>query len=175
MSQGTKLIERRHESDGVVSTATYSPCEKYRYDLTRIWNPEGARLFYVMLNPSKATELRNDPTIERCQRRATRLGFGAMKIGNLFAWRETSPDALRKATSPVGPETDRLLLEGADWADEVLCAWGVHGTHRARSGAVASLLAESGARLMHLGLTKDGHPRHPLYISYGVKPTLWRL
>jgi hypothetical protein len=28
---------------------------------------------------------------------------------------------------------------------------------------------------MHLGLSKDGHPKHPLYIGYAVQPVPWPL
>lgn len=168
-----ELITRRHSSDGVDSTALYSPCERYRYDLMRVWDARAPRLYFVMLNPSKATELKNDPTIERCQRRATRLGYGAMRIGNIFAWRETSPAALKKAAEPTGEANDHLLLDGAAWADDVLCAWGAHGSHKGRGDAVATLLRRTGARLLVLGMTKEGHPRHPLYISYDVPPRSW--
>ena len=169
------LIEREHSADGVVSRALYSGCERYRYELDRVWDDTRPRLLFVMLNPSKATELRNDPTIERCQRRAVRLGFGAMRIGNIFAWRETSPAALKRARHPIGTETDQLLIDGATWADAVLCAWGVHGAHLDRGPTVLRLLRATGTPLLHLGLTKEGHPRHPLYVSYETKPSDWAL
>ena len=51
------LVTRRHEADGRLSEAVYSPCEKYRYSLSRTWDHDGRRLLFVMLNPSKATEL----------------------------------------------------------------------------------------------------------------------
>ena len=171
----TNLIERRHTSDGIASRALYSPCERYRYTLERVWDAQAPRLTYIMLNPSKATELANDPTIERCQRRAVALGYGAMRISNLFAWRETDPTALKRAKEPVGEATDRLLIEDANWAKDVLCAWGVHGVHLDRGANVTGMLSESDARLYHLGLTKDGLPRHPLYVAYKAKPTRWTL
>ena len=168
-------VRRTHEADGIVSTADYSPCFHYRYSLTRIWAPDAPRLLYVMLNPSTATEAQNDPTIERCQRRAVRLGFGAMRICNLFAWRETSPDALKRAEAPEGPENGTALSEASHWADTILCAWGVHGTHRGADVAALRVLRTSGQPLNHLGLTKHGHPRHPLYLSYDVAPVVWRI
>lgn len=48
----------------------------------------------VMLNPSTADEAQNDPTVERCERRALRLGFGQLEVVNLFALRSTDPSAL---------------------------------------------------------------------------------
>jgi hypothetical protein len=35
------------------------------------------------------------------------------------------------------------------------------------------LLRPIGKPLYHLGLSKAGHPKHPLYIGYQVQPTLW--
>lgn len=152
-----------------MSRALYSPCERYRYGLERRWG-DGPSLLYIMLNPSTADELRNDPTIERCQRRALRLGFGAMRIANLFAWRATRPEDLRRAAAPVGPENDALLHAWQAEADMTLAAWGVHAAHLGRGPEMAAAL---GGALHHLGLTRDRHPRHPLYVSYTVTPAPW--
>ncbi|MBM7068503.1 DUF1643 domain-containing protein [Actibacterium sp. 188UL27-1] len=165
------MIERRHKAGGKISTARYSECERYRYDLTRRWS-DGPGLTYIMLNPSKATELANDPTIERCERRAVALGFAAFRVCNLFAWRETDPAALRRAEHPVGTDNDAVLMEAARWGDVILCGWGVHGVHLGAGSRVADLL-RSTFELHHLGLTKDGHPRHPLYVPYRQRPILW--
>ncbi|MEY3307813.1 MAG: hypothetical protein RLZZ413_1851, partial [Pseudomonadota bacterium] len=40
---------------------------------------------------STATEFQNDPTVERCERRARALGFGAFRVTNIFAFRATDP------------------------------------------------------------------------------------
>ena len=161
-----KTITRLHSENGVASEAVYSLCERYRYSLTRVWDPSAKRLLFVMLNPSKATELANDPTIERCERRARRLGYGAMRVCNIFAWRETHPNRLKKAPHPVGQLNDATLAEAAEWADHVLCAWGVHGNHRGQGQRAAALLTGCNAPLFTLGRTKAGHPRHPLYVAY---------
>ena len=69
------MITRSHIKDDAPSVAVYSDCERYRYALTRVWELQGRRLSFVMLNPSTATEVQNDPTVERCERRARALGF----------------------------------------------------------------------------------------------------
>jgi len=162
------MIERRHVDGETRSLAVYSPCERYRYVLERQWSAAPPVLF-VMLNPSTATETANDPTIERCERRARAMGHGGLLIGNLFAWRATRPADLRAASDPVGPENDALLAELLARAGRTIAAWGVHG---ALDGA-AERFAARDAELWHLGLTKAGHPRHPLYVSYAVLPQRW--
>jgi hypothetical protein len=164
---------RTHTEAGTVSTAVYAPCERYRYSLTRVWTPAAPRLMFVMLNPSTASELHNDPTVERCERRARALGFGGFRVTNIFAWRATRPRDLKQARDPVGPANDAHLVEGAAWADRIVAAWGVHGAHRGRGAAVARKLRAAGHGLHHLGLTRDGHPRHPLYVAYRTGPMPW--
>ena len=166
-------IIKCHEDAGTVSTALYSPCGTYRYALTREWDSEGKRLLFIMLNPSTATELKNDPTIERCERRARALGFGSFRACNLFAYRATDPRDLKKANDPIGPDNLGQLMQAARWADVILCAWGVHGAHMGLGPAMAALLRAEGFNLYHLGLSKDGHPKHPLYIGYATSPHSW--
>ncbi|MFK7838462.1 MAG: DUF1643 domain-containing protein [Sulfitobacter sp.] len=167
------MITRSHTKGDAPSTAVYSDCERYRYSLTRVWDTKAKRVLFVMLNPSTATEVQNDPTVERCERRARHLGFGGFRVTNIFAWRATDPRDMRAAVDPVGPQNDATLRAGADWADQIIAAWGVHGEHRGRGPMVADLLAGLGKPLFHLGLSKAGHPKHPLYLPYAQRPMPW--
>ncbi len=168
------MITREFLKGDAQSSATYSDDERYRYQLTRIWAPGEGRVSFVMLNPSTATERQNDPTVERCERRARALGYGAFRVVNIFAWRATDPRDMRAAADPVGPDNDAAIVEAARWADRVICAWGTHGAHLGRGAAVEALLRETGRPLFHLGLSKAGHPKHPLYIAYAQEPQPWR-
>jgi len=147
------MITREFLKGDAHSTAIYSDCERYRYLLTRVWEPAGRKALFVMLNPSTATEVQNDPTVERCERRARTLGFGAFRVTNIFAWRDTDPRKMRAAADPVGPENDNSILQSVGWADQVICAWGTHGSHLERGPAVEALLRETGEPLFTLGLT----------------------
>ncbi|QFU09883.1 hypothetical protein PARPLA_00554 [Rhodobacteraceae bacterium THAF1] len=167
------MIERRHLKGDAESVALYSDCERYRYALTRVWKSERRRALFVMLNPSTATEVQNDPTVERCERRARTLGFGAFRVCNIFAWRDTDPRALRQAVDPIGPDNDAAIRDGCGWADVAICAWGTHGALGDRGVAVEQLMRDAGCELHHLGLTKGGHPKHPLYIAYSETPRPW--
>ena len=168
------MIERQHLKGDAQSVAVYSDCERYRYALTRVWDPEGEKALFVMLNPSTATEIQNDPTVERCERRARTLGFGAFRVCNIFAWRDTDPRDMRRADDPVGrPENDEAIIAGCHWAHTIVCAWGTHGEHLGRGPEVERLMRGTGRPLHHLGLTKAGHPKHPLYIAYTQSPQVW--
>ena len=167
------MITRSHQKGDAASHAIYSDCEAYRYDLTRIWDASGQKALFVMLNPSTATEYQNDPTVERCERRARALGFGAFRVTNIFAFRATDPKVMRGVHDPIGPGNDTAIAAGADWADRIICAWGSHGAHLDRGIAVQTLLRATEKPLWHLGLTQAGQPKHPLYISYDRQPEVW--
>lgn len=167
------MITRSHIKGDAPSIAVYSDCERYRYLLTRIWEPEGRQALFIMLNPSTATEVQNDPTVERCERRARALGFGGFRVANIFAWRDTDPKNMRAADAPVGAQNDAQIVESCDWADQIIAAWGAHGDHLGRGAAMETILRKTGRPVFHLGLTKAGHPKHPLYISYAQQPQRW--
>ena len=78
------------------------------------------------------------------------------------------------AADPVGPENDEAIRHALQSAKDegraVLAAWGAHGSHRARDFYVTHKLVE-GVEWRCLGMTHQGHPRHPLYVpkSQGMK------
>lgn len=127
----------------------------YRYRLTRVWDPTLPTITFVLLNPSTADAEHLDPTLRRCVGFARRDGFGGMVILNLSAFRSPSPKVMRAAADPVGPENDRVL---ASATGVVVAGWGVNADAARVAQAVALL-----PPLQALGVTKHGHPRHPLY------------
>ncbi|MEP1961688.1 DUF1643 domain-containing protein [Tateyamaria sp.] len=167
------MITRTHTKGDAPSTAIYSDCERYRYSLTRIWDDAGTRVNFVMLNPSTATEVQNDPTVERCERRARTLGYGGFAVTNIFAWRDTDPKGMRAAADPIGSDNNDAIKDRAIWATDVIAAWGTHGAHLNRGPEVAILLGMLDRPLFHLGLSKAGHPKHPLYLPYSQSPERW--
>jgi hypothetical protein len=101
------------------------------------------------------------------------LGYGSFRVTNIFAFRATDPRNMRSQKDPNGPDNNSAILEAAHWAGRVICAWGTHGEHKHRGPEVETLLRGTGVPLFHLGLSKAGHPKHPLYIGYAVQPQPW--
>ena len=103
--------------------------------------------------------------------RAAPKRYRGIDVVNLFAF-ATAPRDLRRAANRKGRRMPPSCCN-AKAADMVLCGWGVHGEHLAAGPAMAGNLRDAGVTLHHLGLTKGGHPRHPLYVGYAVQPQLW--
>ena len=166
---------RRHVAQGIASEAVFSACGSYRYALTRGWDAAAPRLAFVMLNPSTADERANDPTVVRCIRRGRDGGWGAVRVCNLFALRETSPARLKRHPEPEGPGNAAAIDEACRWADAVVAAWGVHGAWLGQSTEVAARLRRLAPALLCLGLTLEGHPRHPLHLPYTTPFATWAM
>lgn len=128
-----------------------------------------------MLNPSTADAAVDDPTIRRCVGFAKSYGFGGIEVVNLYAYRATNPEDLQLVDDPVGqPDNTDTLISAAKTLGVIVCAWGT-GAKKAPYGAshaaeVLGWLCKFGAQTFSLGpLTKEGYPKHPLYISGGTK------
>jgi hypothetical protein len=146
--------------------ADISPCGLYRYTLRRpseVAYPERSTALFVMLNPSTADATIDDPTIRRCRGFARAWGCNGLTVLNLYALRSPEPAALWRATDPVGPENDSYLHRVAREYGDVVCAWGSNARPD-RVAAFLRIMAGASARLWCLGTTKNGSPRHPLYV-----------
>jgi hypothetical protein len=134
---------------------------RHRYSLWRVWDPSRPLFAVVGLNPSTADERENDPTVRRCVGFAEREGCGGLVMLNLFAYRATDPRDMLAARDPVGRHNDAVIDAVMARIPRTVAAWGVHGGHGGRG-------AELLARLPHLscfGVTRNGHPKHPLYLA----------
>jgi hypothetical protein len=147
----------------------------YRYQLTRQWaeSKNSSRLTVVMLNPSVADITHDDPTIRRCIGFAKAAGAGGLLVVNLFALRSTDPDALAKSDDPVGPVNDAYILAAARASDRTVAAWGAHPFASLRAGVVCEMLLKADVLLECWGKTRDGHPRHPLYVQSSARLQPW--
>lgn len=146
--------------------AHFSDCRKYRYALWRYWQGDKDCVMFIGLNPSTADETKNDPTIRRCIGYAKDWGFGGICMLNLFAYRTTCPKILKIVSDPIGSKNNEFLKMYADLRLTIAC-WGTQGTFMKRGETVINLLGRES--LSCLGITKNGQPKHPLYLRRDVK------
>lgn len=173
------MIVRTHAAGQIHSTAVFSDCERYRYSLVRRWSSRPL-IVYLLMNPSTATEIENDATIERCQRRAdawdrtSARPNGGICILNAFAYRETDsrklPGLVKQGFDIIGADNDKAIEGACRGAEMVICGWGRPGNLLGRGAAVLGKIRQAGAAPMALGINADGSPKHPLYCSYETQP-----
>jgi hypothetical protein len=168
----TRDLDFRHDPASQFG-AVFSSCGAYRYLLWRLPAPRAAVFGMGMLNPSTADEHADDPTIARCRRIAAQVGHANLLVWNLFAFRATAPADLKRAAEPVGQHNDAAIAMAHTLSRRTVLAWGNHACHLRRGEQVlAGLPADM--PVAALGLTKQGQPRHPLYLAATVRPRRWR-
>ena len=143
--------------------ATMSDCGKFRYRLWRKWG-EGSPLLFVMLNPSTADASVDDATIRRCIKFAQAHDFGELEVVNLFAYRATDPQDLRRAGYPIGPDNDEHICAAVRESAAVCLAWGSNVAGLERPQIVLPKLRALGVKLQCLRITRSGYPQHPLML-----------
>jgi hypothetical protein len=147
-------------------TAKLSDCRTYRYELWRIWDESKPYAMFIGLNPSTADETEDDPTIRRCINFAKSWGYGGLCMANLFAYRATQPEDMKKAPDPIGDKNDETLNLLAQNAGVIVGAWGNDGVFLNRSEYVRTLIPEINV----LKVNKSGEPAHPLYLKSTLTP-----
>lgn len=158
-------------------SAILSDDEQYRYLLTR-GAPALDIILWIMLNPSVADDIIDDPTIKKVCGFSERWKFSHVRVVNLFALRSTSPTNLLVVSDPVGPENDRHLRQQIDEAHTIICAWGNPGILQDRDIAVRQMISEAGKTPLCLKLNKElapgrRAPQHPLYVPYATPAFPW--
>ncbi len=152
-------------SKNTASTALFSRNRRYRYQLARQVGAGERAVMFLMLNPSTAGERTDDQTIRRCIGFARRWHYGWLRVTNLSPFRATHPQDLESAgrePNRVWSRNIEVILETAAVCDLIVAAYGNHGGGNDRAGRVMSHLRNAGRRIHCLGLTRQGHPRHPL-------------
>lgn len=146
--------------------ATLDSLGTYRYLLGRRW-AEGETCLWVMLNPSTADSVVDDPTIRRCVSFSQREGFGALEVVNLFAYRSTDPKVLPglKHSERLGPDNEQHIAAAARRASKIICAWGSVNSHLYSQAIRVGRLILSRHQLYCLGLTSSGCPKHPVRLA----------
>jgi len=161
----------------MIRYAILSLCGKYRYTLTRRWGDAEGGVTWIMLNPSTADAETDDPTIRRCMVFTQRLGFDALVVVNIFAYRATDPREIVElggGEESQGPENGMYIHWACRQGKLLIAAWGsLREPLRGAARIISKVVRGEGLALKCLGKTKDGQPRHPLYVRKDAELIEW--
>ncbi|WP_172829665.1 DUF1643 domain-containing protein [Microterricola viridarii] len=127
------------------------------------------------INPSTATPDALDRTVKRVSSFAADNGYDSWTMLNVYPQISTDPKGLdRMHRADLKAENERNIAKvlggrPSDQPRTLLAAWGGLIESRAYLPMllrdIVQLTADAGCEWMSLGQpTKDGHPRHPLYV-----------
>lgn len=155
--------------------ADISESRHYRYRLWRYWS-DAPLMVWVMLNPSTATETKDDATLRRCMTYARREGCGGIEVVNLYALRTAYPSKLARAQEHgYDPEEGFPDANWLAWKEafmnprleggHLVAGWGHAATTKGLPASRALTKAAPSCRFTCLGLTASGEPRHPVRLG----------
>jgi hypothetical protein len=157
--------------------AVFSPCQRYRYQLSRTWqNFDYPHVVaFILMNPSTADVRVNDPTVAKCCRFAQRWGYDGVLIGNVCAYRSTDKRTLPMDGSAIGDENPEYLLRIAKRANKIVMAYGqLPPPLRPVGEGTVCYLRLMNFDLHVLKLGKNDVPMHPLYLKEDLQPVEWK-
>ena len=159
-------------------SATFSPDRKRRFDLVRDWQDEGGpdrTALFAGLNPSKADENDDDPTVRKTVGFGKRWGFGRIVLVNLLSIVSTHPWDL-PFWCGIDMENRAIIQHWMGEADIVVAAWGSQPGAVRRKIALPELIylfrQIAPVTLYCIGTTKCGDPIHPSRTAYTTGPEI---
>ena len=162
-----------------MSFCLFSECRSYRWILKRELSSGRKTVVFIGLNPSKANSSNNDKTLTRIINFCSRWNYKNIYVINLFGLISKSPSKLSKSKDPVGTNNDLITLKALEfWRENINCdlwlGWGDKGQLYKRDRIVLKLIKDFSKiekkennysrRVLSLGYTNKGSPRHPLYM-----------
>ncbi len=151
----------------MISSADFSEDKTRRYLLTRIWDEQKPVAMCIGLNPSKAGSTKDDPTIRRMISTLNHLGYGGLKMVNLYSIISSNPSVLQKL--PTLERDNLAWIETTAYSVQaIIFAWG-----NFKEAEIASQVWKSAfPDALCFGRNKNGSPWHPLAMMYaGIKAT----
>lgn len=168
MQRKKKMVEN---NPNIPEGWLYIGDEKMRYALGE---PGSCNLLIVGLNPSTATPDKPDPTIKRVKKIVEKEKLNGWIMINLYPLRTPKPSELPPT---MDEEISKKNIEVIKWIDQnypigrVYAAWGTNIEKREYLVDECQHIVDSihSEQWFVRGITKNGHPKHPLYVPYEEK------
>lgn len=174
--------------------ATYSPCQKLRWSLTREWG-HGKSACFLGHNPSTAGHELEDPTTLTWLHFAKLWGCGRYTAVNLYPFRSPDPAMAREWANWAGwdqtqdwsvrdllMENESIVVREAKRADIFVACYGAIAMDDDWNQKVLEEIQSGEAPYPNIyifGLTGNGSPKHPMArgkhrVPRDQQPILWR-
>lgn len=146
----------------MIKSAILSKNRKHRYLLSRIWDLKNETILFIMLNPSSADENIDDPTTKKVISYSKKWGYGGLHVCNLYTYRTTSPKILFDIPKNKRGSNKNEIKKYAKKCSKIVYAWG-------NKEKVPSWLNQMVPNPSFIELSKEGVPKHPLYLKSNLK------
>ena len=150
----------------MIREAKFCNTKKNRYFLKREWDNSKGLLLYIMLNPSVADEIKDDPTIRRLINFTKKFDYGGFLVGNIFTKITPNPKDIDRSKG-ISDKNFEELFKLIYKVDLIVYAWG-------NTVEEPQPLKELVLSPKCFGKNLNGTPKHPLYIPKNSKLIAYR-
>ncbi len=141
----------------------------FRFALWRKWDSAKSHtMVWIMLNPSTADAMKDDPTIRRCIGFAKQNDCGGIAVVNLIPFKATNPKDLKGNENRCSTYNSMVVFrECKEDGRVVVAGWGNYGLMYPKiTETILSGLKAHHIPVFRFGrVTSFGQPRHPLYLK----------
>jgi len=131
-------------------------------------------LFCIGINPSTAEPNSLDPTVHRVKQMSIRNNFDGWFMLNVYPQRSTNPDKIQKSCNDEIHNKNIFFINNYLKKYDKPIIWAAWGTLIEKRKYMIECLKDIYEKNKNCNtcwinfgsLTKKGHPRHPLYLSY---------
>ena len=153
----------------MLRSAKFDEEHKHRYYLSRIWDDSHSKILFIGLNPSKADDVEDDNTVRRLITFSQSWGFGGFYIVNLYSFIATEPEDMirwyymrtNKMQRALFKQNMEYALRYARICSMTAFCWGAGIPNEEASTRYIRTFRDAYC----FGHTKDGHPKHPLFLA----------
>ena len=146
----------------MISKAEFSLDGHFRYSLSRIWENKLPKVLFIMLNPSIANSKKNDPTIRKIISYSKSWGFGGVYVGNIYSNISPYPKDIRLIKFHREKKNIESIKKMKEKTELSVFAWG--NNEKAPKWLKAII-----KNPYYIELSKNGIPKHPLYLKKNLK------
>ncbi len=153
----------------MICDAGFNEDRTRRLWLLRRWNQQKPCYAYIGLNPSIAGDHTDDPTVKKLMGFTDRFGGGSYILFNTNDLIATDPrDLFRAGKNGNSSENYQNMVAMLDdyKPEKIVLMWGTNGHWGNGAKAVLGMLRSMNIEPWCFKMTTEGHPYHPLYLSY---------
>lgn len=146
-----------------VAGAIFDDNKAHRFRLWRKWDSSKPMVLFIMLNPSTADDVKNDPTVTRLIKFAQNFNYGGFYVGNIYSYITPYPETLyflQNKDFKIEENTNHVI-EMANECKDVIFGWGNNIKNFNQPEIIIKMFPEA----FCFELTNTGNPKHPLYLS----------
>ena len=146
----------------MISKAEFSIDGHNRYSLSRIWENKLPKVLFIMLNPSIANSKKNDPTIRKIISYSKSWGFGGVYVGNIYSNISPYPKDIRLIKFHREKKNIESIKKMKEKTELTVFSWG-------NNEKTPNWLKATIKNPYYIELSKNGIPKHPLYLKKNLK------